>query len=380
MNELPQDVIAYCVDRLNMNPDMKDNAGYTPLHVACSRGHLEIARILLQYNANHSETALSGIRPLHEAIENGHVEIVRLLISYGADPCLATYSGQLPIAMAEDEDMEDFLHDYLVDIDDKKGKIRSWYFEGPHTLEGKSPLRHSTKEICEPFPSPDPTEDGFEVFHNMPLYKTEMNSSIASVFSVSLTSVTATTVLSDNDTVISESTAITRVASSPIKTTNQDLTKYQHKLKKCDTNSNNIVLKNANSQECNKPDSPLGKKIKGAATNQIDCNLRKIKKLPNISKVDPVPRKPLEPKFIQERHHKEDYDDMIELESDNDILEVEESDAPLPPLYLLKDEGSEKWILLNDLCNVLKIKPNAVLKQVSYDFHVLLSLGCPVSP
>lgn len=130
-------MIAYCLDRLNMNPDPKDNAGYTPLHEACSRGHLEIARILLQYGANHSETALSGIRPLHEAIENGHVEIVRLLISYGADPCLTTYSGQLPISMAEDKEMEDFLSDYLIDIDDKKGKTKSWYFDGPYKVEGE---------------------------------------------------------------------------------------------------------------------------------------------------------------------------------------------------------------------------------------------------
>lgn len=120
-----------------MSPDQKDNAGYTPLHEACSRGHLEIARILLQYGANHSETALSGIRPLHEAIENGHVEIVRLLISYGADPCLATYSGQLPVAMAEDKEMEDFLREYLIDIDDKNGKRASWYFDGPFKLEGE---------------------------------------------------------------------------------------------------------------------------------------------------------------------------------------------------------------------------------------------------
>jgi ankyrin repeat protein len=120
-----------------MSPDQKDNAGYTPLHEACSRGHLEIARILLQYGANHSETALSGIRPLHEAIENGHVEIVRLLISYGADPCLATYSGQLPIAMAEDKEMEDFLREYLIDIDDKSGMRASWYFDGPFKVEGK---------------------------------------------------------------------------------------------------------------------------------------------------------------------------------------------------------------------------------------------------
>lgn len=120
-----------------MSPDQKDNAGYTPLHEACSRGHLEIARILLQYGANHSETALSGIRPLHEAIENGHVEIVRLLISYGADPCLATYSGQLPIAMAEDKEMEDFLREYLIDINDKEGKRTSWYFDGPFKVEGE---------------------------------------------------------------------------------------------------------------------------------------------------------------------------------------------------------------------------------------------------
>lgn len=87
------DVIAYCLERLEMHPDQKDNAGYTPLHEACSRGQVGIARMLLQYGANHSETAHSGIRPLHEAVDNGYIEIVRLLLSYGADPLLATYAG-----------------------------------------------------------------------------------------------------------------------------------------------------------------------------------------------------------------------------------------------------------------------------------------------
>lgn len=88
------DVIAYCLERLDMSPDQKDNAGYTPLHVACSRGQMDIARLLLRYGANHSETAHSGIRPLHEATENGYIEMVRLLLAYGADPLLATYSGK----------------------------------------------------------------------------------------------------------------------------------------------------------------------------------------------------------------------------------------------------------------------------------------------
>lgn len=130
-----KDVVAYCLDRLGMDPDTKDNAGYTPLHEACSRGHLEIARLLLQFGANHSETALSGIRPLHEAIENGHIEIVRLLLSFGADPCLATYSGQLPIQMAEDKEMENFLQGHLSDV--KEGIKASWFFDGAFKIEGK---------------------------------------------------------------------------------------------------------------------------------------------------------------------------------------------------------------------------------------------------
>lgn len=87
------DVVAYCLIRLDMLPDPKDHAGYTPLHEACTRGHLDVARLLLQHGANHSEAAPSGIRPLHEAVENGYTEIVRLLLAYGADPNLATYAG-----------------------------------------------------------------------------------------------------------------------------------------------------------------------------------------------------------------------------------------------------------------------------------------------
>ena len=118
-----------------MNPDPKDNAGYTPLHEACSKGHLDIARLLLQYGANHSETAHSGIRPLHEAVENGNIEIVRLLLSYGADPGLATYSGQTPLMIAEEnKTMIEFLKSYLKDIGDTSIIKVPWRFPGPYKI------------------------------------------------------------------------------------------------------------------------------------------------------------------------------------------------------------------------------------------------------
>jgi Ankyrin repeats (3 copies) len=359
-----------------MSPDPKDNAGYTPLHEACSRGHLEIARILLQYGANHSETALSGIRPLHEAIENGHIEIVRLLISFGADPCLATYSGQLPISMAEDKDMEDFLSEYLIDIDDKKGKIKSWYFEGPFKADGEL---LKIKIICLSFIEKlfciDPTEQGYEVFNDVPINRTDLGLSNSSVFSTSLTSlVTATTQMSDTETIATESSTATPLKAplTPMKAPSQDLIKYKLKMKKCDTNSNNLVISDVNTQDNTKM-SLSGKKTKScsAVSNNIGLGMKKIKKLPAIPKQEQItpPKLSMAIQKLEEIKHKEYYDDMMvdadNLESDSEFFEVEESEAPLPPLYLLKDEGSDKWILLTDLCNLLKVKSkDAVLKQV----------------
>lgn len=48
-------------------------------------------------------------------------------------------------------------------------------------------------------------------------------------------------------------------------------------------------------------------------------------------------------------------------------MEFEISDAPLPNLYTLRGDGqSDRWILLQDLSNMLKIKSkDALLRQIS---------------
>lgn len=40
-----QDVVVYCAESPDFDINVRDNAGYTPLHEACNRGHLDIAQV-----------------------------------------------------------------------------------------------------------------------------------------------------------------------------------------------------------------------------------------------------------------------------------------------------------------------------------------------
>ncbi|GFR07832.1 BCL-6 corepressor [Trichonephila clavata] len=143
--------VAYCLKSKCVSVNVRDNAGYTPLHECCSRGHLDIARALLQYGADVNASAAGGIRPLHDAVENDHVEIVRLLLSYGADPTITTYSGLEPIKLARSAMMAEFLQGFFADI---SGEVDS----RPHL-----PWRFWGSAKCL-----DPEDGGYDVFSGVP--------------------------------------------------------------------------------------------------------------------------------------------------------------------------------------------------------------------
>ena len=59
--------------------------GVTPLSWAALHGHAEVARLLIEYDADLNVRNRDGARPLHAAAFLGHAAVVKLLIESGAD-------------------------------------------------------------------------------------------------------------------------------------------------------------------------------------------------------------------------------------------------------------------------------------------------------
>ena len=77
------------------DPNRKDPARLTPLHVAARQGYLEIAQLLLQSGADPNRRQdPTGSTPLHLAVEHQHEEVTRLLLEQGANPNLAARHGE----------------------------------------------------------------------------------------------------------------------------------------------------------------------------------------------------------------------------------------------------------------------------------------------
>ena len=62
------------------------HSGETPLHVAARKGHVEIAKLLLERGADPNIGDIYGWAPLHEAAQWGRTEVARLLLKRGANP------------------------------------------------------------------------------------------------------------------------------------------------------------------------------------------------------------------------------------------------------------------------------------------------------
>lgn len=73
--------------------NIRDHAGWTPLHEASNHGHQDIVQVLLERGAAINDKggkSCDGITALHDACVNGCLEVVEVLLDHGAQPTLRT--------------------------------------------------------------------------------------------------------------------------------------------------------------------------------------------------------------------------------------------------------------------------------------------------
>ncbi|XP_036176029.1 BRCA1-associated RING domain protein 1 isoform X5 [Myotis myotis] len=100
--------VAYLLQN-GSDPNVKDHAGWTPLHEACSHGHLQVVELLLQHKALVNTPGYQNDSPLHDAAKNGHVDIVKLLLSHGASRNAVNIFGLRPVDYADSKTMKSLL-------------------------------------------------------------------------------------------------------------------------------------------------------------------------------------------------------------------------------------------------------------------------------
>ncbi|XP_022908719.1 ankyrin repeat domain-containing protein 39 [Onthophagus taurus] len=100
--------------KTGVDVNVEDNFGYTALHYSARHGKLDVCKWLLRENAKvDAKTRSGGATPLHRACTTGHLEVVRLLLTYKADPEIKDADGKTALHRAA-ENQHDKICELLI--------------------------------------------------------------------------------------------------------------------------------------------------------------------------------------------------------------------------------------------------------------------------
>merc|ERR1712100_102684 len=86
--------------------DTTDNEGRTSLHIACDRGYIDIAKMLIKdFHANLNCQDMAKYTPLHFAVLCEEEEIVKLLLDSNADTTIKSEDNETPKDLADGENI-----------------------------------------------------------------------------------------------------------------------------------------------------------------------------------------------------------------------------------------------------------------------------------
>jgi ankyrin repeat protein len=85
--------------------NMPSNNGFQvyPLHSAAAGNYTDIARMLMENNADVNVKQQAGATALHSAAQNGNIDLLILLLSHGADVNIRMEGGKLPADLAREK-------------------------------------------------------------------------------------------------------------------------------------------------------------------------------------------------------------------------------------------------------------------------------------
>ena len=96
--------------------------GCTSLHLAASKGHLDVVRVLLsEFKANADARTNSSKTPLHLAASKGHLDVVRILLQSTTNVNACDEDGSTPFDMAVNNNREEVALAMLSHCDTKGG-------------------------------------------------------------------------------------------------------------------------------------------------------------------------------------------------------------------------------------------------------------------
>ena len=87
--------MAYLINR-KANVEIRDERGFTPLHLAVTAGRIAIVRLLVNAGADVNAISSSGATPLALALKNRHREIAAFLSGARANGELPPSTSPLP--------------------------------------------------------------------------------------------------------------------------------------------------------------------------------------------------------------------------------------------------------------------------------------------
>ena len=86
-------IFMFFLEKYHMNITTRDNAGNTPLHIACSSGSVKVVSFILMKMNNINQQNYKGETALHLALISERTEIIKKLLKKGIDFTIKNNDG-----------------------------------------------------------------------------------------------------------------------------------------------------------------------------------------------------------------------------------------------------------------------------------------------